>query len=209
MSAQRIPAALRAEIGRRAAGGCEYCRVHEDDVAAPHEPDHVIAEQHGGPAIAANLALACYHCNRFNPNSDIETTDDTDEHGWQRRGRGGPWKRFFPAPQRGNTFSSVPIRVLRGSSFGFRVEPDLASPRPGAFFDGGWAADFMPRSLCPTISTARQKNFPASRAIHHFRLRAGRSPAKERASSTRANAGGNSRRLWPLVFIDSLKRRNI
>ena len=29
-----------------------------------HEPDHIIAEQHGGETTLANLALACVHCNR-------------------------------------------------------------------------------------------------------------------------------------------------
>ena len=31
---------------------------------APHEPDHIIAEQHGGLTAAENLAYACFHCNR-------------------------------------------------------------------------------------------------------------------------------------------------
>jgi len=65
MSAQWIPAGLRAEVRHRASGRCEYCGLHEGDVYAPHEPDHIIAEQHGGPTTAENLAYACYHCNRY------------------------------------------------------------------------------------------------------------------------------------------------
>lgn len=64
MSGQRISAALRLAVRERARGCCEYCRVHEDDVLLPHEPDHVIAEQHGGVGGIENLALACFHCNR-------------------------------------------------------------------------------------------------------------------------------------------------
>jgi hypothetical protein len=30
-----------------------------------HEPDHVIATQHGGQTALDNLALACIQCNRF------------------------------------------------------------------------------------------------------------------------------------------------
>ncbi|HEX3720119.1 MAG TPA: HNH endonuclease signature motif containing protein [Verrucomicrobiae bacterium] len=63
MSAQWISAGLRAEIRDRAHGCCEYCRIHEEDTGAPHEPDHIIAEQYGGRTIVENLAYACYHCN--------------------------------------------------------------------------------------------------------------------------------------------------
>jgi hypothetical protein len=65
MSAQRIPARLRAKVRDRARGRCEYCGVHEEDVGAPHEPDHIVAEQHGGKTTAQNLAYACYQCNRY------------------------------------------------------------------------------------------------------------------------------------------------
>ena len=60
----RIPTGLRAQVHQRAGGRCEYCRVHESDVLFPHEPDHIIAEQHGGATTTDNLALACFHCNR-------------------------------------------------------------------------------------------------------------------------------------------------
>lgn len=65
MSAPGLSSADRAIVYARACGYCEYCRVHEDSVFFPHEADHVIAEQHGGAAGLANLALACFHCNRF------------------------------------------------------------------------------------------------------------------------------------------------
>lgn len=31
----------------------------------PHEPDHVLGEQHGGGTTLDNLAYACFRCNRF------------------------------------------------------------------------------------------------------------------------------------------------
>ena len=65
MSTQWIPVALRTEVQQRAGGCCEYCRIHEDDTGLPHEPDHIVAEQHGGQTTAENLAYSCYHCNRF------------------------------------------------------------------------------------------------------------------------------------------------
>jgi hypothetical protein len=60
-----ISATMRAAVRERAAGRCEYCLVSDSDVLIPHEPDHVVAEQHGGETSEQNLALACFHCNRF------------------------------------------------------------------------------------------------------------------------------------------------
>ena len=44
---------------------CEYCLLHEDDAAFPHEIDHVISRQHGGETSTSNLAYACMVCNRY------------------------------------------------------------------------------------------------------------------------------------------------
>jgi hypothetical protein len=44
---------------------CEYCLLHENDAAFPHEVDHIISRQHGGETIAENLAYACMVCNRY------------------------------------------------------------------------------------------------------------------------------------------------
>lgn len=33
------------------------------EAVAPHEPDHVIAAQHGGQTARDNLAYACFDCN--------------------------------------------------------------------------------------------------------------------------------------------------
>ena len=65
MSQTRISAALRREVRERARERCEYCLTAESQVFDPHEPDHLIALQHGGETSSANLALACFDCNRF------------------------------------------------------------------------------------------------------------------------------------------------
>ena len=64
MSITSIPKALRDHVRRRAFGCCEFCGIHEDDVWEPHEPDHLIAEQHGGVTTFDNLAFTCAKCNR-------------------------------------------------------------------------------------------------------------------------------------------------
>ncbi len=65
MSTTRVSAALRRLVSDRAAGCCEYCRIHADEVLLPHEVDHVVAEQHGGRTEASNLSLACFQCNKL------------------------------------------------------------------------------------------------------------------------------------------------
>jgi hypothetical protein len=72
-----ISAALRRAVAERAQQRCEYCGIPEDATLAAHEPDHVIGEQHGGETTLANLAYACFRCNRFKgPN--IATRDPQD-----------------------------------------------------------------------------------------------------------------------------------
>jgi hypothetical protein len=60
-----IPAALRRAVVSRAQQCCEYCGVPDSATLAPHEPDHIIGEQHGGETTLGNLAYACFRCNRF------------------------------------------------------------------------------------------------------------------------------------------------
>ncbi len=57
-------AQLEQEVRRRAGGKCEYCRIPQSAEIIPYQIDHVIAEQHGGPTVSENLALACPFCNR-------------------------------------------------------------------------------------------------------------------------------------------------
>lgn len=64
MSEPAVSAALRRLVEERAARCCEYGLLPADVAFFPHEIDHVIALKHGGTTAAANLALACWRCNR-------------------------------------------------------------------------------------------------------------------------------------------------
>lgn len=55
---------LEREIRRLSGGRCEYCRVAERYSGVAFAVDHVIARQHSGPTVLANLALSCGLCNR-------------------------------------------------------------------------------------------------------------------------------------------------
>src|SRR6516162_3337898 len=74
MSRTHIPAELRRSVRLRARDCCEYCLIPESMTLAAHEIDHVIAEKHGGPTDADNLALACALCNGFK-GSDLASID--------------------------------------------------------------------------------------------------------------------------------------
>lgn len=52
-------------VWERAAHRCEYCRIPHPQYRLPFQIDHIIARQHGGETVSENLALACFHCNRF------------------------------------------------------------------------------------------------------------------------------------------------
>ena len=38
--------------------------MSDTETLLPHEPDHIIATQHGGETALDNLAYACFQCNR-------------------------------------------------------------------------------------------------------------------------------------------------
>lgn len=56
---------LRRLVVQRAGGRCEYCHFPETASFYPFQIDHIIAEKHGGPTIADNLAWSCYYCNTY------------------------------------------------------------------------------------------------------------------------------------------------
>ena len=49
----------------RANRTCEYCQLPQSFSSIPFEIDHIIAQKHGGPSEAANLALSCFYCNSY------------------------------------------------------------------------------------------------------------------------------------------------
>ena len=90
-----VPERVRRQVQERAQGRCEYCLIHEADMYYPHEPDHVIAEKHGGPTTLDNLAWACLYCNRFK-SSDLASIDPISQTVvFLFNPRKQKWKRHF------------------------------------------------------------------------------------------------------------------
>jgi len=69
-----ITEALRNEVARRAHYRCEYCLIHEDDLAFRPHIDHIVSRKHGGHSDIENLAYACVLCNR-SKGSDVAAVD--------------------------------------------------------------------------------------------------------------------------------------
>lgn len=69
-----VPEKLRREIRELAQYRCEYCLLDERCAGKPHEPDHVLADKHGGESIIGNLCLSCFDCNRHK-GSDLCSMD--------------------------------------------------------------------------------------------------------------------------------------
>jgi hypothetical protein len=109
MSRTHVPAERRRLVVERAAGRCEFCGIPEAVCFAPHEVDHVVAEQHGGPTSIDNLALACILCNR-RKGTNLASIDPQT----------GEITRLF------NPRSDVPIKVERNS---FRSPPVIDAVR--------------------------------------------------------------------------------
>jgi hypothetical protein len=87
MAERYIPVDLRRLVVARAANLCEYCLVAREDFPRSFHVDHVVAEKHGGPTAAANLAFACQRCNQIkgtDPGSIDWVRDAAGEIDWDR-----------------------------------------------------------------------------------------------------------------------------
>lgn len=82
-------------VRRRANYRCEYCGLPEQCSSTPFQIDHIIAEQHDGPTVASNLALACYACNHHKGPNLAGVDPRTREKTWLFHPRRHKWSRHF------------------------------------------------------------------------------------------------------------------
>jgi hypothetical protein len=90
-----IPAGLRNAVRERARSCCEYCLVPDLRVFFPHEPDHIIADQHGGDATLDNLARSCMQCNRAKGTNIASVDPDTRQSVFLFHPRRDVWGEHF------------------------------------------------------------------------------------------------------------------
>ena len=107
---------LERLVRRRAGGSCEYGGLPEPFSSTPFQMDHIIAEQHDGPTIASNLALACYACNHHKGPNLGGIDPQTRAKTWLFHPRRHKWSTHFRWDEvvlRGRTpFGRTTIAVL-------------------------------------------------------------------------------------------------
>jgi 5-methylcytosine-specific restriction endonuclease McrA len=68
---RKLPASVQEQVRQRANFLCEYCHTDETWQYIPFTIDHVIPVSEGGEDNLENLALACFHCNRYKSNQQM------------------------------------------------------------------------------------------------------------------------------------------
>jgi hypothetical protein len=82
-------------VRQRAGSYCEYCRLPEVFSSTPFQIDHVVAQQHGGKAVASNLALACLADNHHKGPNLGGIDPKTGKKVWLFNPRRHKWSRHF------------------------------------------------------------------------------------------------------------------
>jgi hypothetical protein len=59
------------------------------------QPDHIIAEKHGGPTVAGNLCWTCFHCNLHKGTNLSGIDPRTRKKAWLFNPRRMKWSRHF------------------------------------------------------------------------------------------------------------------
>jgi|SRR6185295_11277851 len=87
---------LERLVWSRGGACCEYCRIPQKYDELTFEIDHIIPRKHLGATVTNNLALSCFHCNRFKGSNlsgrDPATRQTTPlfnprRHKWERHFR--------------------------------------------------------------------------------------------------------------------------
>jgi len=71
---RKNPDAVQQQVRQRAKFLCEYCHTSEKWQYVLFTVDHVVPLRAGGADDLSNLALACFHCNRYK-SDDVTAVD--------------------------------------------------------------------------------------------------------------------------------------
>jgi len=79
----------------RAHDCCEYCQLPQSCTSIAFEIDHIVAQQHGGPTVVSNLALACFADNHHKGPNLAGIDPKTGKRTWLFNPRRHKWSRHF------------------------------------------------------------------------------------------------------------------
>jgi len=85
---------LELLVWSRAKACCEYCRISEQHDEAAFEIQ-IIPRKHLGKTVASNLALSCFHCNRFKGSNLSGRDPDTRRTASLFNPRRHKWEKHF------------------------------------------------------------------------------------------------------------------
>jgi hypothetical protein len=91
----RVPSSLRDSVRHRANDTCEYCQMPQALYRSSFQPDHIIAETHGGSTTAGNLCWTCFHCNLHKGTNLSGIDPKTGKRAWLLNPRRMKWSRHF------------------------------------------------------------------------------------------------------------------
>jgi HNH endonuclease len=90
---------IQRHVETRAAGRCEYCRMHQSLQGATFHVEHVVPQSRGGHFQHDNLAWACPSCNLHKANR-VEVVDpDTGDQVPLFNPRADPWDEHLMTTQ--------------------------------------------------------------------------------------------------------------
>ena len=96
MAARRpYPTGLQTLVRARANGLCEYCHTNEKWQYVRFTIDHIVPLAEGGTDDSDNLALACFHCNRYKSNHATAIDPQTGESCTLFNPRKAIWAEHF------------------------------------------------------------------------------------------------------------------
>ena len=108
---RRIPTEIQNEVRIRANYLCEYCHASEKWQYVQFTVDHVIPLGKGGTDELANLALACFHCNRRKSDKLATLDSNTQKEVSLFNPRSDSWSEHF-------IWSTDGLRIIDLTSIG-------------------------------------------------------------------------------------------
>lgn len=127
---------LAHEVSIRAGHCCEYCHFPRAFSFTTFEVDHIVPEQHHGPTVLNNLALACFACNHHKGPNLAGIDPKSKQKCWLFNPRKQRWAKHFrwngPILIGRTNIERATVSTLNINS-AYRIQERLALMEEGVF----------------------------------------------------------------------------